>query len=213
MKNRRKYFLAGIFFLLLQCLVIFRNIISDYNNYFWFCDFVCVPLAIGFFIRKDYIIKGLINIGFIPQLIYIGFLGYAFTTGVSLITTIPENITLFYLISSLLIHLSTTFALILTYDKKLETKTLFSSLMFLFVMYVIALFFTAPGQGANYVLSAKTLIPWPIPHYTQLWIILTFVLVVLPTQLIQYIIYKKSLLGISNSNDKTRNHNAHNVHS
>jgi hypothetical protein len=194
MKNNKQYTLIGLFFLFIQAITIFRNLLSDYNSFFWFCDFVSLPLALCFFFKKEEFVKSIVNIGLVAQLIYIVGVIYAVFSGTSFLNTIPLYSNIFYLLSSILIHLSTSIALFFTYKTKPTINTLFYSLIFLFGMYLVALFFTTPEQGINYVLSSGKLIPWSlvIPHYTQLWVILTFVIVVLPTQLIQYIIWKKS---------------------
>lgn len=134
----------------------------------------------------------MINIGLIAQWVYIIGYVYKLVVGASFLATIPDAPTIFYTSSSIFIHLSTTFALIFTYNFKPTIKTLFLSVMFLFGMYAVALFFTTPDQGINFVLSYKTLIPLAIPHYTELWVLLTFLVVVLPTQLLQYLIYEHS---------------------
>lgn len=192
MEEKNKHLFIGAFFLFIQLVAIVRNIGDNYYNFFWFCDFVPITLAIGFFLKKDSFIKSIVNIGLIAQLMYVSFYIYKLFFGVSLIDTIPPVTTFLYTTSSILIHLSTTFALMLTHKVKPTIKTLFSSLMFLFGMYVVALFFTTTEQRVNYVLSSRTLIPLVIPHYTELWVLLTFLVVVLPTQLIQYLIYRKS---------------------
>ena len=115
MEINNKYRIIGVFFLLIQAVAIMRNIMSDYYNFFWFCDFVSLPLAIGFFFRKDDFIKAIINIGLLAQIIYLLFYIYKLFSGVSLLETIPDTITWFYTISSIFIHLSTIFALIFTY--------------------------------------------------------------------------------------------------
>jgi len=69
MKKVDFYFWGGVFFVLLQIVAIFRNLYFDYVYFFWFCDFVPFVLAIAFFLKKDEVIKGIINIGLFPQLI------------------------------------------------------------------------------------------------------------------------------------------------
>jgi hypothetical protein len=193
MKENKGYLILGMFFLFIQIVAIARNIFSDYYNFFWFCDFAALPLAIGFFLKKDNLIKSIINIGLLSQWIFLALYVYKIFSGISLLDTIPAATTLFYALSSIFIHLSTTFALIFTYKVKPTINTLFSSLMFLFGMYVIALFFTTPEQRINYVLSSRTLTSVIIPHYTELWTLLAFLIVILPTQLIQYLIYKSHM--------------------
>ncbi|MFA5856544.1 MAG: hypothetical protein WC867_04250 [Candidatus Pacearchaeota archaeon] len=195
MEKNKTYLILGFYFLFIQIIAILRNVIADYNNFFWFCDFVSLLLAIGFFLRKDDIIKSLINIGLFAQFLYLVGYFYKIFYGETFLDTIPLVTTLFYTISSILIHLSISIALIFTYKSKPTIKTLFSSLMFLFGMYIIALFFTTPEQGINYILSSRTLIPLTIPYYTELWVLLTFLIVVLPTQFIQYLIYKYFSIG------------------
>lgn len=192
MERNKKYFILGILFIFIQIIAVVRNIASDYYNFFWFCDFVSLPLAIGFLLKKDNLIKSLINIGLAPQLIYIGAYIYQLFSGIPLLDTLPRSTDFFYATSSIFIHLSTIIALIFTYKVKPTINMLFSSLMFLFGMYIVALFFTTQEQGINYILSSRTLIPLVIPYYTELWALLAFLVVVLPTQFIQHLIYKKA---------------------
>src|SRR3989338_1129828 len=56
----------------------------DYYNFFLFCDFVSLPLAIGFFAKKNDLIKGLVNIGLLAQCIYLGAFFYKLVTSISL---------------------------------------------------------------------------------------------------------------------------------
>lgn len=201
MEKSKKYFLLGMFFLFIQLIVIIRNIASDYYNFFWFCDFIPLPLAIGFFLKKDNFIKSIINIGLLAQLVSVVLYLYKMFSGISTLEVIPDTTTLFYAVSSIFIHLSNTFALIFTYKIKPTIKTLFYSVIFLFAMYLMALFFTTPEQGINYTLSYGPFIPWVIPYYTELWVLFMFLLIVLPTQFIQYIIYKHY---VHNLDDKTK---------
>ncbi|MEK6918687.1 MAG: hypothetical protein AABW73_01480 [Nanoarchaeota archaeon] len=190
MEKEKKYLFLGLFFVFIQIVAIIRNVSSGYNNFFWFCDFASLPIAIGFFLKKDDFVKSIVNIGLFPQIIYILAFVYKIFSGVSILETIPDTSTIFYFTSSIIIHLSTIFALCFTYKTKPRISTLFHSIMFIFGMYVIALFFTNPQDRINYVLSSRTLLPITIPYYTELWSLLTFLIVVLPTQGIQYLIYR-----------------------
>src|SRR3989304_809801 len=164
MEKNKKYILIGIFFLFIQAVAITRNIASESYSFFWFCDFASLPIAIGFFLKKESFVKSIINIGLVPQWIYIVLYLYKIFSGISVLETIPDATNVFYITSSIFIHLSTTFALLFTYKVKPTVSTLFSSIVFLFVMYTLALFFTTTEQGINYVLSSKTLTPLVIPH-------------------------------------------------
>ncbi|NCN51835.1 hypothetical protein GW931_02390 [archaeon] len=195
LRENKRYLFLGFFFIFIQIVAILRNILSDYYNFFWFCDFISIFIAIFFFLKKEDLIKAVVNIGLLAQLIFlVGIISSTFF-GFSFLDSLPQNYSLFYFLSSVLIHLSVTFALILTYKIKPTIKTLFYSIIMLFCMYFVALFFTNPEQGINYVFSSKSLFSLIIPHYTQLWVPLTFIMVVLPTQLIQYLIYRKFMKG------------------
>lgn len=185
----RSNLLPVMVLLTLQIIGIIRNYTSNYNNYFWFCDFAPAVFAFAFLIRKEQLVKGLVNIGLIAQIVYLLAFGYRLLTGVSLIA-LPEVLTPFYSISSVLLHTSTLIALAFTANIKPKIETLYYSLILLMMIHAITLLFTAPDDGINYVSKQGKLMTFSIPYYTSLWVPLVFLLVVLPGQLLQHIVYR-----------------------
>jgi hypothetical protein len=191
---KRDYWIIG-FFILLQILVIVKNIDTHhYINFFWFCDFVLILFAIGFFLKNDQFIKGLINIGFIPQIISIVSLSAAIFFGLNFVGFADIlNYSKFYITISFLVHLlSVNVALILTYKIKPKKESLLYSLLFLAIIFVLGLIFTPVDQNINYIYNADFL-KVTIPYYTYFCIVLSFIFVILPTYAIQYFLYKISL--------------------
>ncbi len=190
MKNSNSYVLAGVFFIFLQIIVIIRNLYFDFAYFFWFCDFVPIILALAFFLKKDYVIKGIVNIGLFPQIVYIFgfiikiFLGISFLSEVELLLT--YNI--FIIFSSVFVHLATIIAFGFTYKVRPTKETLVYSLLGLVLIYLVMIFFTAPVDDINYVFLLSNF--FGVDVFSVFWIPITFLLVVLPTQGFQYLIYR-----------------------
>lgn len=134
--KKNRYFIFGIFFFFMQSVAVIRNYADGYPYFFWFCDFVPILFCIGFFIKNKYFIKGLINIGLIPQLIFLLDFVYNFVLGKSLFSITEELFTLSFLviISTLFIHLSTAFAFLFTYKEESNKKPSF------FLLVVLSLY-------------------------------------------------------------------------
>lgn len=191
MVSADRYFIAGIFFIALAILVIIRNVTSKKNeSFFWFCDIAPFLLAIGFFMHNNQLIKGLVNIGFISQLISLFSLSAAVFFGIDIVgfAEILKESKFAIIVSFLLHSVSTTLGLVLTYNIKPQPASLVYSLVVLLIMLVLTLTFTKPKSNINYVYHADFL-GIKLRNYSFFWITLCFVLVVLPTYLIQYLIY------------------------
>jgi len=190
-----KNYYYAYFFLLVQIIAIIRNLLEGYNYYFWFCDFAPILFSIAFFIKNKNLVKGLINFGLIPQIIFLIDFVYLTSTGIS-----PLGITFhllkfnsFAIFSTILVHLTTFFALLFTFRIKPNKWTLFDSIIFMLAVYVIMLTLTSPEGDVNYVYSTGNLLSsfnFTIPHIVWLWPFLTFLIIILPTHGIQYLIYK-----------------------
>jgi hypothetical protein len=191
-KGNRKYILVGILFLFIEFLAITRNLLESYIYFFWFCDFVPLLLAILFFFKKFQYIKAVINFGLIPQLIFLVNFLWIFLFGKDLFNLIPNfsELSFLYLAITFFLHLPTFIALLFTFKIKPEKNTLYYSGIFLAGIYLLTLIFTSPTGDINYVYSALDFIKFSIPYYTFIWPVLAFLLLVLPTQGIQYVIYK-----------------------
>ena len=191
--DKRYYW--GCFFLFVQAVTILRNYIDGYNYYFWFCDFAPILFSIAFFVGNKDVIKSLINFGLIPQIIFLIDFIYAANVGASPlgITDPALRLTLFSISSTILIHLTTSIALLLTIRIKPKKRVLLYSIVFMFAVYVIMLMLTSPQGNVNYVYSTGDLLKsfnFTIPHIIWLWPFLTFLLVILPTHGIQYLLYR-----------------------
>jgi len=196
--SARNLYYLGFLFLFIQGIAILRNYLSNYFSFFWYCDFVSIFFAIAFFIKQEHLAKGLINIGLFAQWIFLFDFFYKLFFGISPlnITTSLFNLSIFFILSTLIVHLSTTIVLIFTYKSKPKKITLLYSLGFLILIYVITLIFTSSVGEINYVYSSGNLLnafKFHIPYYTELWLAIAFIVLVLPTQGLQYLLYKLSL--------------------
>jgi hypothetical protein len=197
----KKYFYYGIFFLFIEVLVIIRNLAEGFNYFFWFCDFVPVLLALAFFLKDNDFVKGIINIGLIMQIGFMFDFMHILLFGYSFFSVNKEILSLSYSLIALtfFIHFSTIFAFLWTYKEKPSKKTLFYSFFILILIYISTLLFTLPADNVNFVFSEVSLFSYftiNIPHYTLWWILIAFILLVIPAQFIQYLAYryyKKSL--------------------
>ena len=188
---KKHYYYASVF-ALIQLIAIVRNYTSDYFNFFWFCDFVPALFFLAFLAKDDEAVQGLVNIGLFPQIIYLVLLVYSAFAGLAP-PGMSHQIGPWYVASSLVIHLSTLLALFATRKIKPSRKTLIYSLGALCLIYIVTLLKTSPQDSVNYVYQPGTLnLPFLIPDYTFFWIPIVFIICVLPTQLLQRLIYQQS---------------------
>lgn len=191
MSLKNRYIILSIFFIILQILVIIRNLImKEYIVFFWFCDFFPILLSLAFLLKDEQLVKGFINIGFIPQLISSFSLFYAIFLGIDIVGFADIlNYSNFYIIVSFLLHLlPLNIALLFTYKIKTEKKSLLYSFIILIIMFILTLIFTSPIKNINYVYNSDFLGFTP-HYYTLIWVVLAFVILVLPTYLIQKLLY------------------------
>jgi hypothetical protein len=185
------YFLAGIFFVFMAILVIIRNLRSNKTkDFFWFCDMAPFILAFAFFTQNQQLLKGLINIGFIAQWVSLIPLSSAIFFHKNLIGFADIlNYDKFHRGVSLLLHSATlNIALLFTYNTKPGISSLVYSLFILTILFILTLLFTSRKENVNYVYHTDFL-GFKIPGYTSLWIFITFILVIFPTYLLQYLLY------------------------
>lgn len=195
--SRDTYFWTGVFFTVLGSIVAVNNFLYyEIYDFIWYCDIVLVFFAAGFFTKNDGLIKGLLNIGFLTQFIFIIeflielFFGISLSETISLILT--QNIPSISI--SLATHLfSTNLALLITYKCKSDRSPLIYSVAAILILYFLTLFFTPPERNINYVFSSEFFFGVKIPFYAYLWPILVFVLVVVPTNWLQEFLYKRTI--------------------
>ena len=108
----------GFLFFILGILVIGKLFIEKtFHDFFWFCDFSVFLFAVFFFLNDVQLIKSLINIGLISQTVTLALLLFGFASGKNIIgsreTTRRGKA---YTAIEILIHVTSIFALILTFD-------------------------------------------------------------------------------------------------
>lgn len=190
MKKVDFYVFAGVFFVLLQVVAIVSNFYFDYMYFFWFCDFVPVILAIAFFMRKDEIVKGIVNIGLFPQMLYIAsfivrvFFGIPFLDNIEVV--LMHNS--FVIFSAVFVHSATLIAFVFTYKVRPRGRDLGYSLLGLILIYVVVSVFTAPVDSFNYVFLLSNF--FGIDALSIFWVPLTFLIVVIPTFWFQCLVWR-----------------------
>lgn len=189
MKTPSKSFLLGVFFLILQILVIVRNQNSNPEIFVWFCNHVLLILSIGCFTHNNHLLKGIINVGLIGQLVWsIDFLskiifGFHFFNVTNYVFTQPYT---FSTALTILIHMfATTIALYHTRKIQPTKKTLLYSISYLLILYIVTLLFTSPQNNINWVFEIGGTIKYQSIFYTIAYPIITIFLVILPTQYLQ----------------------------
>lgn len=191
----RKYLYYGALFLLIQVIIVAKNFGHDYYSFFWLCAYTPILFAIGFFIKNINFIKGLTNIALIPQIIFLIDLLCHYLVGRSIFSTTEVFFTFgpLFIITTFLLHLSSTFALLFTYKEKPSKKSLYYAFFSLLIIEFITLSYTFPIDNINFVYLPGELFRYFTnynPYYSLLWIVFAFIIIVIPTYLIQHLIYK-----------------------
>lgn len=179
--------------LILQILIVMRNLESGFFSFLWYCDFTPGLLVIAFLMSDTQAVKGILNVGFFAQL------GYT----IIILTKIFFGITLFgfvfdfpftatYVLPALIIHISTLVAFVAVYKERPTIISLIYSFFLLLAMYALVILLIKPSGNvvSNYNFIFHSNISTIFPYYTEMWIPLVFVFVVLPTHFFQYIIYR-----------------------
>ena len=189
MKPPSKSFLLGVFFLLLQILVIVRNQHSDPEIFIWFCNHALLLLAIGCFTHNNHLTKAIINVGLFGQLVWsIDFLskiifGVHFFNVTNYVFVQPYT---FSTALTVLIHMfATTIALYHTRKFKPTRKTLIYSIVYLVVLYILTLTLTTPENNINWVFEIGGTIQYEHIIYTILYPLIAFIGVISPTHYLQ----------------------------
>ncbi len=179
-----KYLYLIISLLIIQILAFIRNRYIGFFFFFWYCDFSPGIFAILFIFKKYQAINGLLNIGFFAQLAYLLILLYKLFFGISLFGFVFNFYNNFDLCVTLRLHISTLVIFFATCKFRSKPSSLLYSLIFLVLIYCIVLFFTNPSydisENYNYIYYSSIISPYT-KYYTQLWVLLSFTIVVLPT--------------------------------
>lgn len=194
-KDNNILILVALFFLLMQLAVFFGNYqSSSFDIFIWFCNHTPLFFAIAFFLKKKEIVKSLINVGFLAQFLWtfdflsrllFGFHIFGFTTYVF------ESGEGFFILIPILIHIfATNIALYFTFKSKNPPIILFYSLIYLLFLYGTSLAFSDPNLNLNCVHQICGAVDKTPDWYTAFWPLITFFLVVIPTYLLQIVLYR-----------------------
>jgi hypothetical protein len=194
-KERNVYILIGIFFLIMQFFVFLGNYMSErYDVFFWFCNHTPLFFAFAFFLKKKNIIKGLINIGFLGQFVWsLDFLGKIFfdVHVFKMTAYVFEADNGLWVLLPIAIHMfATNIAFFFTRKKKPNVYTLFYSLIYILFLYAATLTYTLIERNVNCVQLLCGVTDLTFNGYTYFWPLLVFFLIAIPTQGIQYLVYK-----------------------
>lgn len=197
-KENNKFILISFFFLFMQFFVFLGNYkATRYDVFFWFCNHTPLFFGFAFLLKKRNLIKGLINVGFLGQFVWtLDFLGkILFDYHIFKMTTyVFENPNGFWVLLPIFIHIfATNVALYFTYKKKPNIWTAFYSLLYIIFLYASTLTYTLAEKNVNWVFKIGGEINYVHPLYINFWPILVFFLVAMPTQGLQYLLYKWSL--------------------
>lgn len=193
-KEKNHYALVGIFFILLQFAIFIADVnLENYGNFFWFCNHAPLLFAIFFFMKKPELIKALVNIGFLFQFAWvIDFLStiYLKVSPLGVTQYIFEGKMGWFVLVPILAHIfSTNLAFFLTYNHKPNSKILFYSIFYGFVLLISTTLFTSPQENVNFINSALGVSQQSFAGYPYLWLFVLFFGIILPTHGIQYLVY------------------------
>lgn len=194
--SKNKFILVGIFYLILQIMLLYKYIyLAEFNNMLWFCSHAPLLFALSFFFKKVNIIKSLISVGLIIQLIwivdYLGKLLFDFyLIGTTDYMFLYQSSFFSYMIS-VLEHFSSFLALIITYKFKPKKEIFYYSFFYLIIILIFTLVFSSPEDNFNLVHNMIIFNELTFPGYTFVWIFLAMIILVLPTYYFQLWLYKK----------------------
>ena len=183
--------LLFFYFLLLGASVLIRNInFKKYHDFFWFCDLAPFLFALGFFLDNMQFVKAVVSVGLIGQI-------FAFFNVIPM--RIVEwnknkiNHKQFYILTDILIHLTTIIVFLLTINIAPNEDSLKYSLLILLFMFTSSLLFTPKKENVNtiYFFEINTSHGskrFRLPFHTYLWIVYAFLQTLL-SFFLQYLAY------------------------
>jgi len=201
-KNRKRLVLI---FAAVQVLAIIRNYGTNLFSFYWYCDFAPGVLAVLFLCNNVQAIKGFLNIGLFAQIGYTVVILAKALFGVTLFNFVFDfPFTFQYVVPTIIIHLAALLAFYATYTIRPTLHALIYSIIILCVMFGVVILFSHPMGDAltnfNFIFGSNMLSF--IPYYSQLWVVLTFLLVVLPTHAFQHLAYRAHrALWVENTSD------------
>lgn len=192
--KRNKFYIAGVFFLILQILLIYKYThLAELGNMFWFCSHAPIIFAIGFFTNNKNIIKAMVSVGLIIQLIWIVDYFVFLINGVFIIGAadymVYQPSVLSYLIS-VFEHFSSIIALALIFKFKPEKKIFLYTFIYLLLTLILILSFSHPSENYNLTQNIIIFNEFTFPGYTFAYVFLAMLILVVPTYYLQILFYK-----------------------
>lgn len=177
-----------IILIALQLLVIGTNHSLGYFSLYWYCDFAPTLFTILLYLQNLQAVKGFMNIILAGQIGYIIATLTKLAAGVTLVEfDFKYDLTPSYVTATILIHLSAFLVLLWTYRIRPTNTALWYSLAILSATYLVVVTTATPVGDTltnyNFIFHSNTLDNFP--YYTQLWVVLGFVFIVLPTHVFQ----------------------------
>ena len=186
---KNKFIYVGFYFIILQFLIIYINILlDDFILIFFLCNHISLFLAYGFLTKNIQLIKGLISVGLIPQLIYIieFFSELFFNTNIISSTGNLFSYDLIEFIITLLIHFSTlTLAFYFTMKNKIKLSSLVYSIFYIIILFTTTILFTPKSYDLNCIFNSCGISFLQFPQILYFWIPITIIFIIMPTYYIQ----------------------------
>jgi len=186
--EEERYLLASVALLTIGLLGMVRNILAEeYNSLIWFCDLAPFLFVWALYLKNHQFIKGITNIALSFQLISLVLLTLAvfFKMEVFGFSDIL-NYGPFYILITFILHTTAFIALLLTAKVRPEASALLYSMGILVLVMLATFALTPPKLNINYIQNITGL---ELPFHTELFLLYSLLIIVLPTHLAQYGLY------------------------
>jgi hypothetical protein len=178
---------ALVALVVLEALVIIRNLrAKEKDKFFWFCELSPILVIIGLLWGNMQYIKGVISAGLLVQFFTVIslILSLFFKTKIDNFKWIKKK-GIFYIVVSFLLHLfSINLALAITIHNKATPVSLIYSASVYAFLFTITYIFTDVKRNINFI-DSLDFISFRPKYYKQMWLILVFILLILPGYFIQ----------------------------
>lgn len=190
--------LLGIFYILIGLTAIFYSLIvlKNVDQMFWYCYFAMIIMGIGLFIHDSSLIASQINYLFFPFLIWNLDFFYELVTGVPLfgITSYmfePSHIIPKIISFQHVFTIPVAIYFLAVFKLKRKTTWVFTIVQ-ASIIYLISASLTHPANNINCVF--RSCIPFIHAQiiYPFLWVIITFVMVLVTNYLLVKLFYRKN---------------------
>jgi hypothetical protein len=204
---KSKYFALGIYFLIIQIIIIYINKTSyELISLFWFCNNAPLFLSIAFFLRKIQVVKGIISVGFVAQIGWIiDFIGERiFSISIFGFTNYLSGLEGFVLVSTIMIHLfSLTIAMFFTYSEKIQKESLIYSITYGIILVILTIQFTPLEYNINCLNRICGTTGDTTQENYNVYLIVFYFLLIIPGYFIQKILQKSKPIAKKKINPST----------